>query len=340
VPRRSPGARCALTAPFHPCHARPVARTPFGGLFSVALSCGSPRPVVDRHPALWCPDFPRQPPFLRGRRVRPSGSGGVDVTRGAGSGNARTSYARGTPRRRDRAFRIWFDFYKPLRDAMVQVHAHGKPKKTLDDLVAGLTDSRRLEACTAVVRGHKKFARGAARPGRAALYGAASGSGGRPHLDPVPRGELGQRVDVGRRRRRRGYLSPLGRLARFREELVDAARLVGDDDPCVTRRLDSLEGLGREAEEGARPPVELPSLDRRRRLSSACGRRSGRVAEPAGRQRGVARRWVARTASHWSREPKGEQFSRGVIPLTDRESEPFVTPSRQVRSCTAGAHHR
>jgi len=36
VPWASPSRRCALTAPFHPCHARP--RAPFGGLFSVALS--------------------------------------------------------------------------------------------------------------------------------------------------------------------------------------------------------------------------------------------------------------------------------------------------------------
>ena len=36
VPFPSPGRRCALTAPFHPCHARPKA--PFGGLLSVALS--------------------------------------------------------------------------------------------------------------------------------------------------------------------------------------------------------------------------------------------------------------------------------------------------------------
>src|SRR5512133_1306245 len=81
LPPPSPGARCALTAPFHPCHARLSA--PFGGLFSVALSCGSPRPVVDRHPALWCPDFPRQP---RGRRVRPDGSGEADLTPTHGRG--------------------------------------------------------------------------------------------------------------------------------------------------------------------------------------------------------------------------------------------------------------
>jgi len=59
VPVRLPGPRCALAAPFHPCHARLSA--PFGGLFSVALSCGSPRPAVSRHSTLRCPDFPRRP---------------------------------------------------------------------------------------------------------------------------------------------------------------------------------------------------------------------------------------------------------------------------------------
>ncbi len=33
---------------------------PIGGLFSVALSCGSPRLAVSQHPALRSPDLPRQ----------------------------------------------------------------------------------------------------------------------------------------------------------------------------------------------------------------------------------------------------------------------------------------
>ena len=37
--------------------AAPLVRA--GGLFSVALSCGSPRLAVGQHPALWRPDFPR-----------------------------------------------------------------------------------------------------------------------------------------------------------------------------------------------------------------------------------------------------------------------------------------
>jgi hypothetical protein len=62
LPCRSllPGARWALTPPFHPCLCRvsPV----IGGLLSVALSVALRRPAVSRHPALWSSDFPRRPP--------------------------------------------------------------------------------------------------------------------------------------------------------------------------------------------------------------------------------------------------------------------------------------
>ena len=58
---RSPGRWCALTAPFHPYRWRLDGAS--GGLFSVALSCGSPRLAVSQHPALWRPDFPRHPPL-------------------------------------------------------------------------------------------------------------------------------------------------------------------------------------------------------------------------------------------------------------------------------------
>ncbi len=57
-----PGRWCALTAPFHPylCGPEPA----IGGLFSVALTCGSPRLAVSQHPALWSPDLPRPGPAL------------------------------------------------------------------------------------------------------------------------------------------------------------------------------------------------------------------------------------------------------------------------------------
>jgi hypothetical protein len=49
-----PGCWWALTPPFHPY------RHEAGGLFSVALSRGSPRVAVSNHPALWSPDVPRR----------------------------------------------------------------------------------------------------------------------------------------------------------------------------------------------------------------------------------------------------------------------------------------
>ena len=66
-----PGRWCALTAPFHP-HLCPIPRgRAIGGLFSVALSCGSPRLAASQHPVLWSPDLPQ-----RGgpRRGHPAGS--------------------------------------------------------------------------------------------------------------------------------------------------------------------------------------------------------------------------------------------------------------------------
>ena len=71
LPAVSPRRRCALTAPFHPCHPRSRPRE-FGGMLSVALSLGSPPLAVSQHAALWSPDFP--PRLLRRRGDRPARS--------------------------------------------------------------------------------------------------------------------------------------------------------------------------------------------------------------------------------------------------------------------------
>lgn len=74
-----------------------------GGLFSVALSRGSPRVAVSHHLALWSPDFPRRLPFVweatrsPGQpvtreppyRSRPAPGSGVAPSYDAGPGNAR-----------------------------------------------------------------------------------------------------------------------------------------------------------------------------------------------------------------------------------------------------------
>jgi hypothetical protein len=48
LPPPLPAARCALTAPFHPCRP-PELSERAGGVLSVALSLGSPPPGVTRH---------------------------------------------------------------------------------------------------------------------------------------------------------------------------------------------------------------------------------------------------------------------------------------------------
>ncbi len=68
-----PAARCALTAPFHPCLC-PSLREAIGGLLSAALSVASRRPGVTRHPALRSSDFPPhgEPAGSRRRSLGPS----------------------------------------------------------------------------------------------------------------------------------------------------------------------------------------------------------------------------------------------------------------------------
>src|SRR5205814_31252 len=54
-----PGSPRALVRSYRTVSPLPVPRGAIGGLFSVALSCGSPRLAVSQHPALWSPDLPR-----------------------------------------------------------------------------------------------------------------------------------------------------------------------------------------------------------------------------------------------------------------------------------------
>ena len=71
VPPPLPGARCALTAPFHPY---PPSRqgAAAGGLLSVALSLGSPPPGITRHRVPVEPGL-SSPGGALPRRKRPSG---------------------------------------------------------------------------------------------------------------------------------------------------------------------------------------------------------------------------------------------------------------------------
>jgi hypothetical protein len=49
------------------------------------------------------------------------------------------------------------DFYKAVREAIVDVHATGKPKATLDLVLSGIKDPKKVAHYPAIVAGHKKF---------------------------------------------------------------------------------------------------------------------------------------------------------------------------------------
>jgi hypothetical protein len=87
LPRLLPAARCALTAPFHPYPSTRRRGESKGGIFSVPLSVGLPRPGITRHTAQWSSDFPL-PRALRPAEARipkgPSEGGGYARQRSSG----------------------------------------------------------------------------------------------------------------------------------------------------------------------------------------------------------------------------------------------------------------
>jgi hypothetical protein len=51
------------------------------------------------------------------------------------------------------------DFYKPLREAIVDAHEKGKPEKALDEFLATLTDERKRRIFPGLIEGYRKFLR-------------------------------------------------------------------------------------------------------------------------------------------------------------------------------------
>jgi hypothetical protein len=51
------------------------------------------------------------------------------------------------------------DFYKPLREAIVDMHEKGKPDRALDDFLTTLGDERKRRIFPGLVQGYRKFLR-------------------------------------------------------------------------------------------------------------------------------------------------------------------------------------
>src|ERR1700712_4916187 len=88
LPLLLPATRCALTAPFQPCLAGlPEERQAVSGFISVALSLGSPPPVVIRH------RVSVEPGLSSARCLRNATRSSGHLTRGWCSASARQSIA-------------------------------------------------------------------------------------------------------------------------------------------------------------------------------------------------------------------------------------------------------
>jgi hypothetical protein len=49
------------------------------------------------------------------------------------------------------------DFYKAIRDGIIDMHKSGQPKSAIDAVMTGLTDKKKLTAYPPIVKGYKKF---------------------------------------------------------------------------------------------------------------------------------------------------------------------------------------
>jgi hypothetical protein len=49
------------------------------------------------------------------------------------------------------------DFYKPLREAVIEMHEKGRPERALDDLIGTLGDERKRRIFPGLVEGYRKF---------------------------------------------------------------------------------------------------------------------------------------------------------------------------------------
>ena len=169
MPVRLPVPRWALAPPFHPCLPRTA-----GGLFSVALSLGLPRPGVTRHRAFRSPDFPRTggsplPPAViqpsargRPRRSRPRARS-TGQSRASASAAARSAVGRGPG--------------APRAEAQPERGEHGPRRRPAPR-------SRRPRGAP---RGRPPAARPRARPTAPPARGGASRSGARDRpCGPAP----------------------------------------------------------------------------------------------------------------------------------------------------------
>ena len=73
------------------------------------------------------------------------------------AGSPKLTVVREVKRRHDEGYDPKTDFYKKLRDGIVEHHQLGKPKSALDALAHGVTDKNKVKAYPIIIQGYKHF---------------------------------------------------------------------------------------------------------------------------------------------------------------------------------------
>lgn len=73
------------------------------------------------------------------------------------AGSPKLTVVRDVKKRHDEGYNPAADFYKKLRDGIVEIHRRGKPKSALDALAVGITDRNKRRAYPLLIQGYKRF---------------------------------------------------------------------------------------------------------------------------------------------------------------------------------------
>lgn len=74
------------------------------------------------------------------------------------SGTLKLTAVRNVKKQHAERYHPMLDFYKPIRDEIVEMHTEGRPVESLNHLTRGLSDSKKQTAYPALITGYRKFA--------------------------------------------------------------------------------------------------------------------------------------------------------------------------------------
>ncbi len=73
------------------------------------------------------------------------------------SGTSRLTCVRNAKKQYQRSYKPEFDFWKPLRDAIVDMHRHGRSKDSLDEVLTKISDRKKVKLYPGRIQAYKRW---------------------------------------------------------------------------------------------------------------------------------------------------------------------------------------